>query len=118
MQATTGLQYVQTELHAKPGERLSLAFDNPDVVPHNWVLGTPGSGQAIFERANRMIAEPGALARHYVPDMAEVLVFCRMVEPASSTTIHFNVPLTAGDYPYLCTFPGHGMIMRGVLHVK
>ncbi len=118
IQATTGLQFVQQELLASAGERLSLVFENPDVVPHNWVLGTKGSAQVIFERANHMIAEARALARHYVPDLPEVLVFTRMVEPASSTTIHFNAPAEPGAYPYLCTFPGHGMIMRGVLHVK
>ena len=25
---------------------------------------------------------------------------------------------TPGDYPFVCSFPGHGIIMRGVLHVK
>lgn len=118
LQATTGLQYAQTMLEARAGERLSLTFDNPDVVPHNWVLGAPGSSQLIFDRANRMIAEPGALARHYVPDLPEVLVYTRMVEPANSTTIHFHAPDLPGDYPYLCTFPGHGMVMRGILQVK
>ena len=27
-------------------------------------------------------------------------------------------PATPGDYPYVCTFPGHGVMMRGVMHVK
>jgi len=116
--ATTGLQFAEKELEARVGERISLVFENPDVVPHNWVLGALGSTGSLVEEANRMISEPGALARHYVPDCAEVLAHTRLVEPAKSTTIHFTAPTVPGDYPYLCSFPGHAMIMRGVLHVK
>ena len=116
--ATTGLQFAEKELEIRIGERISLVFENPDVVPHNWVLGAMGSTGSLVEEANRMISEPGALARHYVPDSPEVLVHTRLVEPAKSTTIHFTAPTVPGDYPYLCSFPGHAMIMRGVLHVK
>jgi azurin len=30
--------------------------------------------------------------------------------------VTFTAP-AAGDYPYICTFPGHYMTMRGVMHV-
>lgn len=118
LQATTGLQFVQRELTAQAGEPLTLVFDNPDVVPHNWVLCVPGSTAKMFAAANQFIADNRAFALHYVPPVSEVLVHTRLVEPAASTTIHFTAPAQIGDYPYLCTFPGHAAIMRGVLHVK
>jgi azurin len=31
--------------------------------------------------------------------------------------LEFTLP-AAGDYPFVCSFPGHGIIMRGVLHAK
>ena len=31
--------------------------------------------------------------------------------------IEFTAP-AAGDYPYMCTFPGHGAIMKGVMKVQ
>jgi azurin len=65
-----------------------------------------------------MIAHPQGLARHYVPDSASVLVYTNMVPPKESTTIHFNAPKEPGDYPYLCTFPGHWMVMNGVMKVR
>ena len=118
LQATTGLQFVQRELSAQTGERVTLVFDNPDVVPHNWVLCAPGSAAKMFEAANQFVSDSRAFAKHYVPPAPEVLVYTRLVEPASSTSVHFTVPETPGDYPYLCTFPGHAAIMRGVLKVR
>ena len=118
IEAALGLQYVQKQLTAKAGERLSLTFKNPDVVPHNWMLAKPGSLQKLGELANLMIADPKGLAKHYVPDSAEVIVFTDMTNPKGSFTIHFNAPQEKGDYPYLCTFPGHWMVMNGVLKVE
>mgnify|MGYP001319078477 CR=1 FL=1 len=41
-----------------------------------------------------------------------------MVQPGGSFTIHFDAPASPGDYPYICTFPGHWMLMKGILTVK
>jgi azurin len=118
IETTTGLQYAQRELRVKVGERLTLTIDNPDVMPHNWVLGARGSIERITDLANKLVANPNAVARHYVPDAPEVLAHTRIIEPANSTTIHFDAPKEPGDYPYLCTFPGHATIMRGVMRVE
>jgi azurin len=118
IEAAPGLQFSPRVLTAKAGERLSLTFDNPDVIPHNWVLGTRGSTSQLFALANQFIADPRAYAMHYVPPTPDILVYTRLVEPAATTSIHFNAPAEPGDYPYLCTFPGHAAIMRGVLQVR
>ncbi|MDB6139019.1 MAG: putative heme-binding protein [Verrucomicrobiaceae bacterium] len=117
VQAAQGLQYVQRELHARAGERLSVTFSNPDVVPHNWALIRPGTLARVGDLANKLIADPGGLARHYVPDSADVLVYADMTSPGGAFTVHFNAPAEPGKYPYLCTFPGHWMVMNGVLVV-
>jgi azurin len=115
IQAATGLQYAQKELHAKAGERLTLVFDNPDVMPHNWVLLRPDSTERVGELANKLITAPNALTRHYVPESPDILCHTRIVEPQKQTSIHFNAPAERGKYPYICTFPGHWALMRGVL---
>jgi azurin len=33
-------------------------------------------------------------------------------------TIYFEAPKSSGRYPFLCTFPGHWMIMNGELIVE
>jgi azurin len=118
IQTTTGLQFVQRELRVQAGERLSLTLENPDVMPHNWVLVVRDGVEGVTDLANKFVIDPTAVARHYVPDTPLVLVHTRIVEPASSTTIHFTAPPERGDYPYLCTFPGHASVMRGVLRVE
>ncbi len=118
VEAALGLQYVQKEIRVKAGERLSLSFRNPDVVPHNWLLAKPGALQRLGDQVNRMITDPQGLAKHYVPESADVLVYTDMVPPQGRFTIRFQAPAKAGDYPYLCTFPGHWMVMNGVLRVE
>ncbi|TDU66086.1 azurin [Prosthecobacter fusiformis] len=116
--AALGLQYVQKQLIAKAGEKLTLTFKNPDVVPHNWLLAKPGSLQKLGDQVNLMITDPKGLAKHYVPDSQDVLVYTDMVNPKEQFSIHFEAPKEKGEYPYLCTFPGHWMVMNGVMKVE
>jgi azurin len=118
LQTAASLQYAQKELRAKAGERLSLTFENPDAMPHNWVLVKPGSVERVGALANAFIAAPDALARHYVPESADILCHARVLDPQKTTTIHFTAPAQPGQYPYICTFPGHWAVMRGVLIVE
>ena len=114
LQTAPGMQYAQKDLHAKAGEHLSLTFENVDQMPHNWVLVKPGSEDRVGDLANRLITEPDVLARNYVPDSADILCHTRIVDPQKSTTIHFNAPTQPGKYTYMCTFPGHWVLMRGL----
>ena len=118
LRAATGLQYEQRELRAVAGEYLALVFDNPDDMPHNWVLTEIGAADAVAKLADLMVAQPDGFARHYVPDSTDILCYSRLVLPRTRTTLYFNAPTKPGRYPYLCTFPGHAQIMRGVLVVE
>lgn len=112
-----GLQFAQRELACHAGERISLTLENGDLIPHNWVLGKAGTDETIADLAERNVTAPSAYASSYVPPTADVLAHTRLTNPGQSTVIHFTAPAAAGDYPYLCTFPGHTKVMRGVLHV-
>jgi azurin len=118
IEAALGLQYLQKRVNAKPGERLTIRFKNPDVVPHNWLLAKPGALKKLGDLSNLMIADPSGLAKHYVPESPDVLAYTDMVNPQGEFAIHIDAPKTAGEYPYLCTFPGHWMVMNGVLVVE
>jgi azurin len=88
------------------------------VVPHNWLLAKPGSLQKLGEKCNLMITDPQGLAKHYVPDSDDVIAYTDMTNPKGEFVIHLTAPKEKGDYPYLCTFPGHWMIMNGVMKVE
>jgi azurin len=118
IEAALGLQYVQKLLTAKAGEKLTIRFKNPDVVPHNWLLAKPGSLQKLGEKCNLMITDPQGLQKHYVPDSDDVIAYTDMTNPMGEFIIHLTAPKEKGDYPYLCTFPGHWMVMNGVMKVE
>ena len=116
--AATNLMYDKTELRVRAGEPMRLTFNNPDAVPHNWALLKPGALKEVGEQANLLIANPDAAAKHYIPQSDKVLVYTDVVEPYSNFTIYFNAPQQPGRYPYLCTFPGHWMVMNGTMIVE
>ncbi len=112
------LTFAQRTLTVKAGEAVQFTLNNPDVVPHNWVLVRAESLSRVGGLANRLVSDPEAFARHYIPQTEDVLVYTDIVPPGEEFTIHFHAPRQPGRYPYLCTFPGHWMVMNGVLIVE
>jgi len=117
------------ELTVKPGQKVKLTFDNPvqpnvQGLPHNWVLVKPGKEAVVGNAALAMAADPKAMQKSYIPAgadggvHADILAHTTLVQPGSKTELEFTAPAEAGDYPYICTFPGHFLLMKGTLHVK
>ena len=118
IEARDNLQYSTKILECTAGETIQLTFANPDVVPHNWALLRPSSLEKIGALANTLVNDPDAYLRHYVPESKDVLCYTDIVEPKEECVIYFVAPTEPGRYPYLCTFPGHWMVMNGELVVK
>jgi putative heme-binding domain-containing protein len=112
------LSYKLRSFEAKAGEPIELTLINPDAVPHNWALVKPGALARVGALANKIIAEPDAASRHYIPRTDDVIVYTDVVGPQDQFSIRFRAPKTPGRYPYLCTFPGHWMVMNGEMIVK
>ena len=102
----------------KAGRGVALTVVNPDSMPHNWVLTKPDALETVSLLSAKMAAESDAYSRHYVPESPDILCHTRLLDVGQRTTVYFNAPKTPGRYPYLCTFPGHAQIMRGVLIVE
>ncbi len=118
IEAATGMQYATKRFTVKAGERISLTLLNPDTMPHNLAIAKPGSLARVGEGSNHMAALPEGGAKRYIAPGDDVLFFTDIIEPGKSFTIHFTVPAERGEYPYLCTFPGHWLIMNGVMTVE
>ena len=111
--------YDVTRFEVKPGQPVKLEFINPDATPHNLVIVKPGTGDAVGLAATRMAADPElAKSGQYIPKTDAVLHHTKMVPPIAGETLRFMAPKTPGNYPYICTFPGHWTIMKGVMVVK
>jgi azurin len=102
--------------NVKAGQPVKLTFDNAAAVPlpHNVIVGKAGSKDALFAAAMKVATDPQGMAKGYVPEDANVLAHTKLVQPGQKETIEFVLP-AAGDYPYMCTFPGHSILMNGVI---
>jgi azurin len=96
---------------------VEIVFVNSDEMQHNFLLGTPGSLDAIGTAADKLAQSPNALEQQYVPEMSQVLYATKLVDPGQKLTFQFKAPAEQGQYPYVCTFPGHWRLMNGILRV-
>ena len=49
--------------------------------------------------------------------MIDVIAATKLLGPGESETISFTAP-EPGDYQFVCSFPGHFAMMRGIMVVK
>ena len=84
---------------------------------NNLVILEPDRLQAIGEASMILAADPSGVGMHYVPDDKGVIAMSRLLQPTESYAIYFNTPEEPGEYTFICTFPGHWMIMRGILEI-
>lgn len=112
------LSFQTPQLEVMAGEPIKLTLKNIDSVPHNWVLLQPDSLAKVGQLANQLLADPAAGQKQYVPDSPDVICFTDVVPAGQSFSISFRAPTVPGRYPFLCTFPGHWMVMNGVMTVR
>ncbi len=103
----------------KRGQPIKLIFSNPDATQHNLLILDQGASvEAIGMAANEMAKSPEGVKKHFIPEAQTILHHTKLLDPSSSDTLRFKAPSTPGTYPYLCTFPGHWILMKGEMIVK
>jgi azurin len=104
----------------KAGQKVKVTMENKAAIPqpHNLCILKPGTKDKVGALANAMLTDPNAMAKDYVPDSTDILWHTKLVQPGQSATLEFTAPSEAGDYPYICTFPGHWMLMNGIMKVE
>jgi azurin len=86
-------------------------------MQHNLVITEPGAMETVGRAADKLATASNGAEMQYVPKVPQVLFHTALVNPGQSVTLDFTAPANAGDYPYVCTFPGHWSIMNGVMKV-
>ncbi len=109
--------YDKTLIVVEAGKPVEIILLNDDAMPHNLVILKPGTLDEIGQASEKMTPEPDAQGRLYVPDSPKVLLATKLVEPGQQAKLSFTAPEEPGDYPYVCTFPGHWRRMTGTLAV-
>lgn len=111
------MQFDKKLINLKAGEKISLRFYNPDGMLHNLLIIKPGTLNKVGAAADALLRNPKAADMQYVPRIPEVLFATKLLSSGESDTIEFTVPETPGDYPFVCTFPGHWRGMNGIIRV-
>lgn len=109
--------YDQNLLVVEAGKPVEIILQNDDAMPHNLLITKPGAAEEVGNAAEKMSLTPDAQNRLYVPDLPSVLHATVMVESGQRAKLAFTAPTEPGDYPYLCSFPGHWRRMLGTLAV-
>lgn len=109
------MAYDQSSLTVKAGQKVHLTLTNHATSPamkHNWVLVQPGK-EAEVATAGMTAGESAG----YIPSGdANIIAHTPLSQPGGMVEVTFTAP-AAGSYPYICTFPGHYMTMKGTLTV-
>lgn len=111
------MKFAQKSFTAKAGSTVELVFDNIDFMQHNLLILQKGSMDKVGAAADKMAQDPKGAEKQYVPNMPEVLFHTPLVNPEETFKLRFKVPAVVGDYPFICSFPGHWRIMNGVMKV-
>ena len=117
--ANDQMKFSVAAIEAKAGEQLKIVLRNVGTLPkeamgHNWVLLKPGTDLNAFA-----MAAMTAKDTDYVPaaHKDKVVASIKVLGPKQSADATFAAP-AAGEYPFICSFPGHYMLMKGTLTVK
>lgn len=109
------LRYDVIEFEVLAGSSLAVTFDNNGLMPHNLLFTQPGKALDVVNLAMAMGAD--GYTQGYMPDSDWVLASVALMEAGQKSMVKFEAPSEAGKYPFVCTFPGHGNIMQGLMKV-
>ncbi len=111
------MQYDRKDIFVEGGKPVEIVFENIDIMPHNLIITQPGAMAEVGVLAERMATSADAFAKHFIPDSPKILHATRMLQTRQSQRLQLVAPTELGEYPFVCTFPGHWRTMFGTMHV-
>ena len=114
LKAVAGLRFDPPRFQVKPGAKVKLTLSNADDMAHNLVFTAPDARMEIVTAAMTMPITPDA---QFIPKSDKILWHIGVLTPGKEAELEFTAPEKEGVYPYVCTYPGHGLIMYGAMYV-
>jgi azurin len=119
--ANDTMKFSANEIHAKPGESITVDFKNVGTLPktamgHNFIVLKSAEAVQPF-----ITDSTQAGATDYIPQnhLGDIIAHTKLLGPGESDSVTFKAPDQAGSYPFFCSFPGHYAVgMKGELIVK
>ena len=53
-----------------------------------------------------------------MPKNENIIIASGLVDNGKEQVLELTAPTEPGDYQFVCTFPGHHLLMRGVMKVR
>ncbi len=120
IEGTDTMRFIPNQFAVRAGAEITLIFRNTGVMPkesmgHNLAVLDGTVAPNTFSAA--AISHP---ANEYIPPDFEdkVIATTPILGPGEEETLVFTAPAEPGEYPFVCSFPGHTEAgMRGVMTV-
>ncbi len=116
------MQFDVKTFEVKAGSKVKIVLKNIGLVPkiamgHNIVILKKGITAIAF---GQKALGAGANATNALPDSlkGDVIASTKLLGPGETDSVVMKAPSETGTYEYVCTFPGHFALMRGVMTVK
>ena len=112
------MKFNKTEVKVKSGQKVTLTLRHigkldKKIMGHNFVLLKNGVDLASFANS-----AASAYDNNYIPKGTnDVIAHTKIIGAGETVVIEFEAP-EVGSYEYLCSFPGHYAMMRGVFIVE
>ncbi len=110
------MKFDLSEINVPAGATVKLTLKHVGQLPaaamgHNWVLLSPGVEMGTFAQAAIQARD-----NDYIPAEG-FIVYTDLIGGGEETTIEFEAP-EAGEYTFICSFPGHYALMNGKFIVE
>lgn len=113
------MKFNQDLFTVKAGQEIQITLKNVGELPkesmgHNFVVLTPGTDVAAFGGEAFKAKD-----NDYIPATfaSSIVAHTKLLGPGESDTITFTIA-EAGEYEFICSFPGHWGTMRGKIVVE
>ncbi|MEM7369534.1 MAG: PVC-type heme-binding CxxCH protein [Bacteroidota bacterium] len=112
------MQFDKKEFSVPAGAKVELIFTNNGIQPHNLLICLPGKLEVVAKASEEMATQADAMKNHFTPKMEDILFATPLVPAQQLFRLRFTAPEKKGNYPYVCTFPGHWRMMNGLMRVE
>jgi azurin len=113
------MQYNKKEIRVKAGKMVKITLKHigkmdKNVMGHNFVLLKQGVNLTSF---GNKAATAGATEYIPVDSQNDIIAHTKLIGGGETAIIEFDAP-EVGEYEFLCSFPGHYGMMKGVFIVE
>jgi len=113
------MKFDKTSFTAKAGQEIQITLKNVGELPkesmgHNIVVLAPGTDLAAFGGEAFKAKDADYIPATYA---SSIIAHTKLLGPGETDTITFTID-EAGEYEFVCSFPGHWGTMRGTITVQ